>query len=84
MSAIAATYVKPSLAVDDARRLHVPVSPEASRQLVLAVEFQSRDGRTTTAVGGGSTVEAAIDWARECCQGGTTWYAVNLNDLYGE
>jgi hypothetical protein len=51
---------------------------------ILAVEFRSPDGRSWNAIGGGDTVAAAIDWARESCPGGTTWHTVSWNDLYGD
>ena len=57
---------------------------EPSRRLVLAAEFRSRDGRSWNAIGGGPTIAAAIEWARECCPEGTTWYAVSWKDLYGD
>jgi hypothetical protein len=54
------------------------------QQSVLVVEFQSLDGRTCTAIGGGSTNAEAIEYAREGCQAGVEWDAVGWNDLYGE
>ena len=58
--------------------------PPALQQSVLVVEFQSLDGRTCTAIGGGSTNAEAIKYAREGCQAGVEWNAVGWNDLYGE
>jgi hypothetical protein len=45
----------------------------ASPQRILAVNFRASDGRSWSAIGGGDTVAAAIDWARECCPDDTTW-----------
>jgi hypothetical protein len=53
-------------------------------QRVLAVEFRAVDGRSWSAIGGGSTVAAAISSARESCPGGVSWDAVAWDDLYGE
>jgi hypothetical protein len=58
--------------------------PSASQQRVLVVEFQSLDGQTCTAIGGGSTSAEAIEYARDSCQAGALWDAVGWNDLYGE
>jgi hypothetical protein len=57
---------------------------EAARQLILAVEFRSDDGRFWNAIGGGATVATAIHSARESCPYATTWQAVSWNDLYGD
>ena len=84
MSAIATTYVRPFLSAQAGRPRQLPAWSEASRQLLLAVEFRSRDGRSWNAIGGGTSVAAAIEWARESCPDGTTWYAVSWNDLYGD
>ena len=84
MSAIVTTCVTPSVPAQDPSRVRLPVPPEASRQLLLSVEFRSRDGRSWNAIGAGATVRAAIEWAREGCPDGTTWYAVSWHDLYGE
>jgi hypothetical protein len=59
----------------------LPVEP---RQRVLVVAFRSTDGRSCTAVGGGPTDAAAIDWARESCPVGVTWDVTDWDDLYGE
>ena len=56
----------------------------APEQHVLAVEFRSPDGRCWNAIGGGSTVAAAITYARESCPADTSWDAVSWNDLYGK
>ena len=58
--------------------------PAAATQHILAVTFRSADGRRWRAVGGGETVLAAIDWARECCPDDAVWEAETWNDLYGE
>ncbi len=77
MSAIAATCVSN-------RPRRVPKAPAPPRQRILAVEFQSPDGRSWSAIGGGTTAAAAISYARESCPDGTTWAAVGWDDLYGE
>jgi hypothetical protein len=92
MSAIATTHANPlsddfderPFPSQDATHRPLPLALTASRQPILAVEFRSRDGRSWNAVGGGTTVAAAIEWARESCPHGTTWYAIGWNDLYGE
>jgi hypothetical protein len=56
----------------------------SAAQLVLTVEFASPDGRTWQAIGGGDTVEAAVDFARDSCPGGTAWQPVRWSDLYGD
>ena len=53
-------------------------------QRILSVEFRSSDGRAWKAIGGGDTLAAAIEWARESCPHGTTWEPVGWEDLYGE
>jgi xanthine/CO dehydrogenase XdhC/CoxF family maturation factor len=62
----------------------LPIVPTAQTQRILSVEFRSPDGRSWNAIGGGDTLTAAIDWARECCPQGTTWEPVAWNDLYGD
>ena len=52
--------------------------------LVLSVAFESPDGRTWDAIGGGATVVEAIAWARESCPDGTRWDVGGWNDLYGD
>ncbi len=61
-----------------------PVASAAPAQRILAVEFRSTDGRSWNAIGGGATVAAAIDWARECCPNDTTWELAGWEDLYGD
>ncbi len=56
----------------------------APRQTILSVEFSSADGRTWRAIGGGDTLAAAIDLARDSCPTDTTWQPVRWNDLYGD
>jgi hypothetical protein len=63
--------------------LRLPVAPSAAEQHILVVWFRSPDGRTWNAIGGGTTVGEAIDWARECCPEDTTWHPVSWDDLYG-
>jgi hypothetical protein len=62
----------------------LPVAPAVQAQQTLSVEFESPDGRSWTAIGGGDTVAAAIEWARESCPRGTNWEARGWEDLYGE
>ena len=62
----------------------LPVAAPATAQLILAVEFRSSDGRSWSAIGGGATVAAALDWARECCPDDTTWELAGWEDLYGD
>jgi hypothetical protein len=59
-------------------------STHAAAQHVLSVEFVSSDGRTWQAIGGGSTLAAAIAFARDGCPTDTTWQPVRWNDLYGD
>jgi xanthine/CO dehydrogenase XdhC/CoxF family maturation factor len=65
--------------------LHL-LSPEgaAAKQHILAVTFRSADGRRWDAVGGGESIAAAIEWARECCPEYTVWEAERWNNLYGD
>jgi hypothetical protein len=60
------------------------VGPAVQAQRILTVEFRSRDGHAWKAIGGGDTLEAAIDWARKSCPHGTTWEPVGWADLYGD
>jgi len=62
----------------------LPGASAAPEQRILAVEFRSPDGRSWHAIGGGATVAAAIDWARESCPDDETWHLVGWNDLYGD
>ena len=64
-------------ALDD----NADVEPE---QRILIVVFQSADGRRWEAIGGGTTVAAAILSARDSCPDGASWEVVHWNDLYGE
>jgi hypothetical protein len=54
-----------------------------SRQLVLAVEFESPNGARWSAIGGGSTVAEALGSAGEALPAGR-WTPVAWNDLYGD
>jgi hypothetical protein len=58
--------------------------PLATTQIVLSVEFASRDERTWQAVGGGDTLVSAIAFARASCPTDTTWQPVRWSDLYGD
>jgi hypothetical protein len=62
----------------------LPVAPRVQAQRILRVELRAADGRSWNAIGGGDTVEAAIEWASESCPGGTSWHAVAWTDLYSE
>jgi len=62
----------------------LPVASAVQAQRVLSVEFRSPGGRSWTAIGGGDTLAAAIEWARESCPDGTTWEPVGWEDLYGD
>ncbi len=53
-------------------------APVLRRDHILAVEFSSPDGRSWQAIGGGSTLAAAIAFARDSCPGDTSWQAVGL------
>lgn len=59
-------------------------STAASDDRILAVELRSRDGRRWTAIGGGPTVAAALEYARESCPDGAIWAVARWNDLYAE
>jgi hypothetical protein len=59
-------------------------SMPVSAQQILSVEFSSPDGSTWSAVGGGPTLAAAVDFARACCPPGTTWQPVRWSELYGD
>jgi hypothetical protein len=75
---------EPSFPAPNGKLIRLPVAPAALAQRILAVEFRSPDGRSWDAIGGGATVAAAIDWARECCPDDTTWELVGWEDLYGD
>lgn len=53
-------------------------------QRILIVVFRSAGGRRWEAIGGGTTVAAAILSARHACPDGASWEVVHWNDLYGE
>jgi hypothetical protein len=80
MSAIAT----PRLDLPRAELVLLPVAPAVPAQRILSVEFRSSDGRAWNAIGGGDTLAAAIEWARESCPHGTTWEPVGWEDIYGE
>jgi hypothetical protein len=61
----------------------LPDAP-AVKELILSVEFRSPGGRSWNAIGGGETLAAAIEWARESCPQDTMWELVRWDDLYGE
>jgi hypothetical protein len=66
------------------RLTRLPVAAPATAQLILAVELRSSDGRSWSAIGGGDTVAAALDWARECCPDDTSWELLGREELYGD
>ena len=57
----------PPLSAPNTNLTLLPVAAPATAQRIRAVEFRSTDGRSWSATGGGDTVAAALDWARECC-----------------
>src|SRR6059058_3373467 len=56
----------PPLSAPNTNLTLLPVAAPATAQRIRAVEFRSTDGRSWSATGGGDTVAAALDWAREC------------------
>ena len=54
------------------------------RQLVVDVELEARSGRRWRAIGGGTTLEDAIAFARESAPDGEYWRVVRIDDLYGD
>ena len=60
------------------------IASRATRQIVLSVELESRTGRRWQAVGGGSTLEEAIAFARASAPDGQYWRVVHIDDLYGD
>ncbi len=74
----------PPVAAPNGKPVRPPVAPAAPAQRILAVEFRSPDGRDWYAIGGGTTVAAAIRFARESCPDDATWDAVSCEDLYGD
>jgi hypothetical protein len=73
----------PPLSAPNTNLTLLPVATPATAQRILAVEFHSTDGRSWSAIGGGDTVAAARDWARECCPDDTSWELLGREDLYG-
>ena len=62
------TYSPERLVMREAARVpRLPLERATPTQYVLAVTFRSPDNRSRHAVGGGETVAAAIEWARESC-----------------
>lgn len=65
--------------------LHLlPTERAPGKQHIVAVTFRTDDGRHWHAVGGGATIDAAIQWARESCPDDAVWEAETWNDLYGD
>jgi hypothetical protein len=54
------------------------------QQVVLSVELEARNGRRWRAIGGGSTVDEAIGFARGSAPDGHDWRVVRIDDLYGD
>jgi hypothetical protein len=73
-----------SLDLPRAKLVLLPLAPAVRAQRILSLEFRSSDGRAWKAIGGGDTLAAAIEWARESCPHGTSWEPVGREDLYGE
>jgi hypothetical protein len=80
MSAMPMTHID----LPRAQLVLLPAAPAVQAQRILAVEFRSPDGRSWNAIGGGDTLAAAIDWARESCPHSTIWELDGWQDLYGE
>jgi hypothetical protein len=59
-------------------------SQRSRRQVVLSVELEARDGRRWRAIGGGSSLEEALTFARESAPDGHYWRVVKFEDLYGD
>ena len=74
----------PPLSAPNTNLTLLPVAAPATAQRIRAVEFRSTDGRSWSATGGGDTVAAALDWARECCPDDTSWELLRWEDLYGD
>ena len=60
------------------------ISQHAYRQVVLSVDLEARDGRRWRAIGGGSSLEEALTFARESAPDGHYWRVVKFEDLYGD
>ena len=54
-----------------------------TRQLVVRVDFESRDGRWS-AIGGGETLAEALAFARESLPADRHWRVTRIRELYGE
>ena len=62
----------------------LPSTQVAHAQHILMVEFTSPDGRTSKAIGGGDTLDAAIAFAQNSCPTDATWHPISWTDLYGD
>jgi hypothetical protein len=83
--AATATYSPDEFVTREAGTLHrLPLERATPKQHILGVSFSSAEGRRWQAVGGGDTVAAAIEWARDCCPDDTMWELEDCNDLYGD
>jgi hypothetical protein len=52
--------------------------------VLVAVELAEVDGARWSALGGGETLEDAIDFACQSAPNGRAWRVVGVADLYGE
>ena len=62
----------------------LPSTQVAHAQHILMVEFTSPDGRTSKAIGGGDTLDAAIAFAQDSCPTDATWHPISWSDLHGD
>ena len=51
---------------------------------VVMVELEAANGRRWSAVGGGDTIDEAVDVARRSAPEGDDWRVVRVEDLYGD
>jgi hypothetical protein len=56
---------------------------ETVRQLVVRVDFESRNSRRS-AIGGGESLAEALAFARESLPAGRHWRVTRIRELYGE
>ena len=80
-----ATYRPERLVTRELATVHrLPLARATPKQYVLGVTFRSPDNRTWHAIGGGETVAAAIEWARESCPDDAAWEVEDWEGLYGD
>ena len=58
--------------------------PSPGGDVVIHVEFEARNGRRWSAIGGGASLDEAIAFARDCTPVGRYGRVVRIEDLYGE